>query len=207
MITHIRQTLEQRKGQRAQIRKSIKETKQQIKTLKQQLSDHEKAREVIREVGLITQKQLQVHISDIVSLALEAVFPDPYTLEVDFIERRNRTECDLFFVRNEEKIDPITASGGGAVDVASFALRVASWSMALLHSRNTLILDEPFRYLSAELLPRAGEMLKQLAKELGLQIIMVTHSEELMENANMVFKVTQVKGISKVLVEKDSQVI
>jgi len=195
----LRQTLEQRKGQRTQIRKSIKETKQQIKALKQQLLHHEKAREIIREVGLITQKQLQVHISDIVSLALEAVFPNPYTLEVDFVERRNRTECDLFFVRNDERINPITASGGGAVDVASFALRVASWSMATPHSRNTLILDEPFRYLSAELLPQAGEMLKQLAEELKLQIIMVTHSEELMESADRTFKVAQIKGVSKII--------
>jgi len=195
----LRQTLEQRKGQRAQIRKSIKETKAQIKALKQQLSNHEKAREIIREVGLATQQQLQVHISDIVSLALEAVFPDPYTFGVGFVERRNRTECDLFFVRNEERIDPITASGGGAVDVASFALRVASWSMALPHSQNTLILDEPFRYLSMELLSQAGEMLKQLAKELGLQIIMVTHSEELMESADKTFKVKQIKSISEII--------
>jgi len=198
-IAILRQTLEQRKGQRAQIRKSIKETKNQIKTLKQQLSHHEKAREIIREVGLATQQQLQVHISDIVSLALEAVFPNPYTLEVDFVERRNRTECDLFFARNDERINPITASGGGAVDVASFALRTASWSMATPHSRNTLILDEPFRYLSVELLPQAGEMLKQLAEELKLQIIMVTHSEELMESADRTFKVAQVKGVSKII--------
>jgi len=196
MITSIRQTLEQRKGQCTQIQKSIKKAKAQIKILKQQLSDHEKAREIIREVGLITQKQLQVHISDIVSLALEAVFPDPYTFEVDFIERRNRTECDLLFSRNGEKINPITASGGGVVDVASFALRVASWSMAIPHSRNTLILDEPFRYLSTELLPYAGEMLKQLSKELEIQIIMVTHSEELMENADKTFEVCQMKGIT-----------
>ena len=195
-INALRQTLEQRKGQRAQIKKSIKEMKNQIKVLKQQLANHEKAREIIREVGLITQQQLQVHISDIVSLALEAVFPDPYTLEVDFTERRNRTECDLFFSRKGERIDPITASGGGAVDVASFALRVASWSMAIPHSRNTLILDEPFRYLSTELLPQAGEMLKQLAEELGLQIIMVTHSEELMENADKTFEVRQIKGVT-----------
>ena len=195
-ISAFRRVLEQKKGQRVQIQKSVKEVKNQIKVLKQELIHHERAREIIREVGLITQKQLQVHISDIVSLALEAVFSDSYTLEVDFVERRNRTECDLFFLCNGERIDPITASGGGAVDVASFALRVASWSMALPHSRNTLVLDEPFRYLSTELLPQAGEMLKQLAKEMGLQIIMVTHSDELVDCADRTFEVKQTKNVS-----------
>ena len=195
-IGTFRHTLEKRKGQREQIQKTIEETKQQIKVLKSSLRHHERAREVIREVGLITQKQLQLHISDIVSLALEAVFPEPYTLDVNFVQRRNKTECDLFFCRNDEKIDPLTASGGGAVDIASFALRVASWSMALPHSRNTLVLDEPFRYLSVNLLPQAGEMLKQLSQELGLQIITVTHSEELMDCADKTFTVHQRNGVS-----------
>ena len=197
-ITAFRHALEKRKGQREQIQNTIQVLKQQIKKLKQDLSQNEKAREIIREVGLATQKQLQFRISDITSLALEAVFSDPYTLEVDFVERRNRTECDLFFGRNGEKINPLAASGGGAVDVASFALRVASWTMALPHSRNTLVLDEPFRYLSAELLSRAGEMLKKISEELQLQILLVTHSGELMEYADKTFKVKQTKLVSHV---------
>lgn len=197
-VTSLRYALEKRKGQREQIRKTIKDTKETIKKLKSTLANQEKAREIIREVGLITQQQLQVHITDIVSLALEAVFPDPYTFEVDFVERRNRTECDLFFCRNGERVNPITASGGGVVDIASFALRVASWSMASPHFRNTLVLDEPFRYLSVEMLPQAGKMLKQLSEELGLQIIMITHSEELMEHADRTFRITKRGAISKI---------
>lgn len=193
-----RAILEKRKGQREQIQKTINECKLHIVNLKKLLTQHEKAREVIRQVGLVTQQQLQVHISDIVSLALEAVFPNPYSFQVDFIQRRNKTECDLLFDKDGEKIHPLTASGGGAVDVASFALRVASWSMAMPHSRNTLILDEPFRYLSADLLPQAGEMIKQLSEELGLQIIMVTHSEELMDCADKTFMVSQKRQVTEI---------
>ena len=198
-IQNLRNALEQMKGKRDQIQHGIDNAEQFIKEKKKDLRRHEQAREIIREVGLKTQQQLQFHISDITSLALEAVFDNPYKLITEFIQRRNKTECDLYFERDGNRIDPLSASGGGTVDVASFALRVASWSIQRPRSRNVLILDEPFRYLSSDLLPKASEMLNQISKKLKLQIIMVTHAEELIENADRVFEVKIKKGKSLVI--------
>ena len=198
-IQNLRNALEQMKGKRDQIQHGIDNAEQFIKEKKKDLRRHEQAREIIREVGLKTQQQLQFHISDITSLALEAVFDNPYKLITEFIQRRNKTECDLYFERDGNRIDPLSASGGGAVDVASFALRVASWSIQRPRSRNVLILDEPFRYLSSDLLPKASEMLNQISKKLKLQIIMVTHAEELIENADRVFEVKIKKGKSLIM--------
>ena len=91
------------------------------------------------------------------------------------------------------------ASGGGAVDVAAFALRVASWSMQHPRSRATIILDEPMRFLSTDLQPKASEMLKQLSEKLGLQFIIITHEEELADEADKVFEIRQRKGVSEVV--------
>jgi len=198
-IQNLRNALEQMKGKRDQIQHDIDNAEQFIKEKKKDLRRHEQAREIIREVGLKTQQQLQFHISDITSLALEVVFDNPYKLITEFIQRRNKTECDLYFERDGNRIDPLSASGGGTVDVASFALRVASWSMQRPRSRNVLILDEPFRYLSSDLLPKASEMLNQISKKLKLQIIMVTHAEELIENADRVFEVKIKKGKSLIM--------
>ena len=197
-IGFLRQTLEQHRGRQQQLQTTVAALEQRVRELKGSLRRHERAREIIREVGLSTQQQLQFHISEITTLALEAVFPEPYSLVAEFVQRRNKTECDLYFERNKERIDPISAAGGGAVDLASFALRVASWSMENPHSRNVLILDEPFRYLSTDLLPKAGEMIKQISKKLGLQIIMITHAEELAETADAAFRVSIRKGASSV---------
>jgi DNA repair exonuclease SbcCD ATPase subunit len=65
-------------------------------------------------------------------------------------------------------------------------------------SRNVLILDEPFGNLSVDLMPRASEMIKQISERLGLQIIMVTHAEELIQAADKTFRVNIRKGISQV---------
>jgi len=198
-IQQLRHKLERQKGQKFQIEKSLTALQEQLSEKKRSLRRHEQAREIVREVGMKTQEQLQFHISDITSLALEAVFPDPYELAVEFVQRRNKTECDLYFVRDENKVDPLTASGVGAVDVAAFALRIASWSMLQPRTRNTIILDEPFRFLSRNYQEQASIMLKEISQRLGLQFIIVTHEETLIEHADKVFQVSIRKGKSKIV--------
>jgi len=202
-IQSVRNGLEQQKGKKAQLDSDLALNRTQIREKRRELHRHEQAREIIREVGLKTQQQISYHISDITSLALEAVFDDPYQLEVEFVQRRNKTECDLYFVREGEKVDPLSASGGGAVDVASFALRIASWSMMRPHSRNTIILDEPFKHLKGQQAnQRVLDMINEISKKLNIQIIMVSDEriprEDIIASADKVFEVSIVNGKSKV---------
>ena len=97
-----------------------------------------------------------------------------------------------------EEVNPMDAVGGGVVDLACFALRVACWSMEVPRRRPVLILDEPFRHLSSSLIPAAADMLKAVAEHLGLQIIMVSHKDGLFDAADKVFMVNKRKGLSKV---------
>jgi DNA repair exonuclease SbcCD ATPase subunit len=189
----IRSKVDQLKGQRFQIEKSLKILHTEVTELKRTLRRHEQAREIVREVGLKTQQQLQYHIGDITSMALDSVFEDPYELKVNFVQRRNKTECDLTFVRDGFEIDPIDAAGVGAIDIASFSLRIASWSMMYPRTRNTIILDEPFRFLSTNYQERASQMIKELSQKLGLQFIIVTHEEELTASADKIFQVSKDK--------------
>jgi DNA repair exonuclease SbcCD ATPase subunit len=203
MISDLRNRLERRKGERQQIENTLHKTRQARKDLKRLLRKQEKAREIIREVGLKTQQQLQYHISDITSMALNAVFEDPYELVVEFVTRRNKTECDLLFERDDNRVNPLSASGGGAVDVAAFALRVASWSMQSPRSRNVLILDEPFKHLKGEQTNRKMlEMVKEVSDKLGIQIIMVSDErvsrDATIEITDKLFEVSIKNGKSKI---------
>lgn len=198
-LQDLRNQLERARGRKAQIDSSITSTQEELRKIQVSLRRHESAREIIRKVGLETQQQLQFHISDITSLALESVFNDPYQLVVEFVQRRNKTECDLYFARQGENMDPLSASGGGAVDVAAFALRIASWSMMSPRTRPVIILDEPLRFLSADNQEKASVMIKELSQRLGLQFIIVTHEPILAAYADKVFEVSIKKGKSKVV--------
>jgi ABC-type cobalamin/Fe3+-siderophores transport system ATPase subunit len=198
-LQELRNKLEQQKGKKQHLENLIEETNEKIRIDTIYLHDAEKAREIMKTIGLMTQKQLQFHISDIASLALEGVFPKPYKLVLDFVERRNKTECDIWFERNGKRIKPLHAAGGGTLDVASFALRIACWSMEMAKSRNTIVLDEPMKWVSAEYQEAVSEIIKQISNKLGIQFIITTHSPVLASYADKIFKVRIKNGISKVI--------
>ena len=197
-IRDIRNKVEQLKGRREEAQRNLKDAETRHAIAKKDLANNEQAREILREVGLKTQQALAFHVSDITTLALESVFDDPYELILEFVQRRNKTEADLYFMRDLDKVNPIDASGGGAVDVAAFALRVASWSMLRPKTRPVIILDEPMRFLSSDLQPKASEVLKELSQKLGLQFLIVTHEDEIASTADKIFKVNKRKKVSKI---------
>lgn len=205
-VKELRSRLEQLKGQRKQVEFNIKRTGDRIAGSNKSLRSHEKAREVIQQVGLKTQGQLSYNISEIASMALTAVLENPYELKVVFVQRRNKTECDLFFVRDDAEIDPFDG-GGGAVDVAGFALRVASWSMTTPQTRPVLLLDEPFKHLKGEGTNRKMlDMIKQVSDKLGIQIIMVSDErvsrDATVEATDLLFETTIKNGVTQINVER-----
>jgi len=199
-IDQIKTWLNKQKGKRSQIEDDIDTLEVSIKRNERSLIRHTEASELIKIAGLKTQEQLQYHISDITSMAMDAIFPDPYEIKVEFIQRRNKTECDIYFVRNDHKVDPLDSSGIGTVDIATIALRVACWSMNVPHTRNVIILDEPLKNLDKKKQELGSMIIKEISRKLGIQFIIVTHEEVLASYADKTFEVTMNKkrGISKV---------
>jgi len=198
MIKELRSRIDQEKGKRDEVNRSFLELDSRRKELKKSVRRSEEAQAIIQKVAKDTQSQLEIHISDIVTMALETIFDDPYEFRIEFVVKRNKTECELIFEKDGVKIHPLSASGGGVIDTASFALRIALWTLQTPRSRNTIILDEPFKFLSKDLLPRACDLLQELQKKLNLQFIIVTHLDELAECADKTFEVRIKKGVSKI---------
>ena len=198
MLNELTARMNQLKGSMFILENDQKSVKSKIESLEEKLDVIEKAREIIRIVALDTQKQLEYQISEIVSLALASVFEEPYKLKLNFVEQRGKTEAVITFERNNQECNPLTASGGGAVDVACMALRLSLWSLQQKRTRNTIILDEPFKCLSKDLSEKAGQLLKMLSDKLGIQFILVTHDQNIVPYADKVFKVSKNSNYSKV---------
>lgn len=191
-----RNYLEQQKGKYSQVVHQLQSHTEKLSALKIRNEQLEKASCVIIYVAQETQNSLRYHLSELVSLAMSSVFEDPYEFDMEFIQRRSQSECDLFFLREGERVTPLTASGGGTVDVAAFALRVSLWSLQKPHTRPILILDEPFKNVSFDYQKKVSSMVHAISERLGIQIVMVSHSEELARSADRVFKISQKKGVS-----------
>jgi len=207
-IETLRRKVENLKGKLSHIRELRAKAEADVAQSQQSLAESEQARDIIQAVAQETQEQLQHHVSDLASVALAAVFPDPYTVEVEFVQRRNATEADLWFVRDGKRNDPMESTGYGAVDVASFALRLAEWTILRPKPRSVVILDEPFRHVKGEEAnARAIRMVREMSRRLGVQVLMVSDErasrEVVMAGADRVFEVTLKNGKSRVSVVKE----
>lgn len=201
-IQNFRQKLERKKGQQNQVQRDLQSAQEQAEKISSDIKDTQQAQIIIRVVAQKTQQELEYRLSEIVSLALATIFDDPYRLKVAFEIRRGKTECDLLFEKHGEIFDPLISSGGGPIDIAAMALRITIWTMTQPRTNNVLLLDEPWKFVSKEYQQKASIMLNELAKKLKLQIIMVSHSETLIEGADKIFNVTIVNNISQIATTK-----
>jgi DNA repair exonuclease SbcCD ATPase subunit len=192
----IHSALQRKAGRRDQLTSELATTSTRLETLAQEQEDISRSLEIIQQVAKLTQSELEVHISELVTLALEAVFPNPYKMVLKFETRRNRSEADLLLQdENGNLLNPMDAVGGGVVDVAAFALRIALWSLKRPRPQAVMVMDEPFRFLSADLQGKASLTLKEISSRLGIQFVIVTHEENL-HAADKVFLVGIKDGIS-----------
>lgn len=198
MLSEYRTKIEQLKGQKQAIQSRYDNNETVLIDLNSSYISTEKAQFIIQKVSKETQENLKFNIENIVSMALESVFTvDPYSFNMDFEIQRNKTECNLSFMRRGYKYKPMSSSGFGTVNISAFALRVSLWAISKQYSP-VFILDEPFRDLSMIHQPNAGKMLKELSEKLGIQFIISTHREPLIEYADSVHKVKMTDGVSRV---------
>lgn len=213
-ISALRSRLDRRIGERDQLQRLEGQLALDIRHNKRRAIRIERALEIAKAVGLATQKQLEFRLSAQVSFAMDAVFDNPYRLKLLFQERRGKTEADLLFVRDQLEFPPIGSAGGGAIDVAALALRIAYWTMRRDRSiRPVLLLDEPLSQLKGdEHNRRALAVIREISHQLGLQIIMVSDErvsrEDTIAHADAVFHVRMgVGGESAVrYVDKEKEI-
>jgi len=202
---NLRSKLDRLKGQEIQIRREILKTKGNIKLGKKSQSRHERSLEIVKMVGLETQKALEYRFAEQVSLAEAAIFDDPYELIINFQEKRGKTEAELLFKRRNLVISPQgNFLGHGAKEVGGLGTRVSYLKMRRDKKvRLVLFLDEPFARLKGRVAnQRAMELINEISKELGFQVIMISDEriprDDIIQNSDKTFLVTQTKGISKI---------
>jgi len=207
-LTELRNSLEKSKGERDLLQDQVASLTEELEETQCTRRFTIRARSILQVVAQATQKEIEIHVETLVSLALQTVFrEDAYSFCVDFELRRGKTEADLFFERNGHKVHPLSSSGLGSVDIAAFALQVCLWCLMSRKSAPIFILDEPFKHLKGEKANQlAIQMLHELSQKLGLQIIIVSDEravrEDIIAGADRVFLVKKVNGIAKVEILK-----
>lgn len=192
-LRKFREKIQKGTGVRERFKKNLETHKELKKRIEKDSNNAEAAQRIIQIVAKQTQSKLEYEISEMSTLALGAIFDDPYTFKVEFTEfGAKRTECQMYFERDDYEFDPRSESGGGVEDVVEFSLRPAAWMVGTVKCRNILIADEPFIRLKGEMANlRALQLLRKISQELNIQIIMVSDErvdrDLLLENTDKLF--------------------
>lgn len=151
-----------------------------LEEAKDLVQDTLQAQSIVQEVAKGVQQKAHAKIASVVTHCLKAIFgEEAYEFRINFERKRGKTEAKLSFVRDGIELDdPTGETGGGVIDVASFALRLACVLLSLPKRRKLLILDEPFRFINGtEYQERVGILLEKLAEDLDFQFVIVTDDE------------------------------
>lgn len=195
-LSEIRDILQQRVGQQNTLKEQLAEAEDRVVVIQKERQHLDNVQALVQETAKETQETLKYHIEDLIQSALDACFPGKYNFVMLFEIKRGKTEAMFRLNKDGELLDPMESNGGGVADIISFALRLATWSIS--RTENVLVFDEPFKFLSKNLKPFAGQILSELSHKLDLQIIMVTHDSEMVEIADRKFEVRMKNGVSNV---------
>ncbi len=183
------------------LKKNINALTDKRNALKQRLEDSKEARIVLQEVSKLTMRNLEYHLSNLVTLALKSIDAEWPKFIAEIVIRRNQMECDLLFEEEGVRYKPTDGAGGGPLDVASFGLRMTFWS--LRKNRPCFILDEPFKFVSPDLQSNTSDMIKMVSEALAIQILMVSHQENVNISADKTYKTKKLGRITTVEEEQN----
>lgn len=177
------------KNEKIQLEESLEEAKKKVRTI-------DKARNFFYVTAERTQRDVSDTLSVIITSAIRAVFDtDDYSCKIEFGTRANQTEARVLLYKDGNEIDDaLNSVGGGLIDVASFAARVAYIFMS--GRRRVLVADEPFKGVSEDIRHKCPEMLSMLSEQLGMQFIIVSHMKELIDGADNIITVVNGEVVS-----------
>lgn len=156
---------------------------------------------LLEQCNISARDFVKVEVEQLVTQGLRSIFDDAtIQFNINFVTKRNQIEAEFTLSHEEDDSqiqgDILSTYGGGVVDVISTSLRIII--MQLMKVKGPLILDEPGKNISAQFIGAFGKFLTEVSNTFDRQIVMITHNDKLIEFANNMIEVYQIKGVSHI---------
>lgn len=199
---HRRRTLDERQGEARALLTRGKELQEEVAHLTELVEDLDKVTILLNSMGEDRQQKAQQTIEELVTRGLQTIFDETLSFHI-VQETRGKSVQVTFVVRTTlqgRAIDTpvMDARGGGLAATIGYLLRLVVLLLTRGQRQDTLmVLDETFAHVSAEYLPAVRDFVREVVDKTGVQHIIVTHQEELVEGADKVYRFTMSDGETK----------
>lgn len=162
----------------------------------EELKTGQEAIDFVNNISMSRRGVMKSQIENIVTEALQFIYGLDYRIELVYGIKNNRPSMDIELVKKVPEGEvrrEIDGYGGGVADTISVPLRL----LVLLSSKQTdkvCILDECWKHMNPERVPRVAEFIKEVSNRLGIQIFICSHWEDMKEAADKVYAIEDVNG-------------
>lgn len=162
--------------------------------LTQEIADLKKSIDLLTKASAVIKHLLDVMVKDeinkmagLVTYGLKAIFEDQDLSFKPVISKKNERIYIELKTANKGVEGDFGSYGGSVAVIESFLLRVIC--MLKMNLARLILLDETFAPIGDEYIQNTSKLIGELAKKLGLDVLLVTHQPDFKNYANRVYRV------------------
>jgi len=193
--------LQQELGKKELIKNNIIQIEEDLKKYKNRIDILTKCNNILYEFEISLRTKIITEIEVLVTEGIRQILEiDNLYFKIIYNIKRNIIIADfkLYDINSKKNYDIINSFGGGLIDIIDIILHIIYLYRSNL--RKILILDERGKYISNDKQKNFSKFLCDISKKLGIQIILISHKEQIIENVNKVIKI--IKKNNKSIVEE-----
>ena len=143
---------------------------------------------------------------DLLTKGARHVFQEDYKITIEFSNTANAVYADFMVTLPDgKKVNIINGEGGGLKDFVGVLQRMLYLILEPSVPSRILFIDESFKALDADRAPVAFKFVAELGRELGIQIIWITHADAAKAMADA--EGTSILGVAKIDGESQAKLI
>ncbi len=182
--------VDQAYGEREGIRRLLEQTTTDIEEAKGSIELWEKSLAVVQTLSDEARNDVIDYLRLTAENILRAIIGSHLSLKIDLTIKNNRwSATPVLIMPDGAQRDLLEGTGFGITDCLSLAQRLALLPQSPGNNFAPLIIDEPFRHLSAEYEGSAALLLSRIPRDTNRQLIVSTHISGFVQHADNVIHI------------------
>lgn len=195
----LRGTFSEWRGHEAGLQETLTTVKDGLTQAEERVAILKPAQEVLEHLEETWAGQYEAKLGALGSMGLNAVFPDNhYEVLLEHTTKRGTAHLDIILVKDDKRVRIKGGSGGSLVQLLAYLLRHLTTVSIHPPLRRILVLDEPFSQLAQAQRPAVSTLVRDITYKLGVQSILVSHEDELVDCADVAYAINRGGHVSPI---------
>lgn len=153
---------------------------------------YEKCIDLMQKLSGIMKTNTIKKVETLITHGLQEIADEKLKFVIQYETKRNSIQAQykLYDEVTKTYYDIINSFGGGIADIVSILQRIIF--IYQFDTAKILVLDEAGKWISNDKQNRFGKFLRDVSHQLGIQIILITHKDNMVQEADSVIRVKKV---------------